>query len=122
MAYAGCSAGISALGELAPDSSLEDPLDPAAWHPGLGLFRNVVLAPHWNMLDTYVPGLSEFMVGLVPDGSRLVAVDEETALVGDGSTWTVLGSGRGRLLAGGRWEQWGHGESLTIPLMTPAPA
>jgi cyanophycinase len=122
MAYAGCSAGISVLGELVPDSSLEDPLNPAAWHPGLSLFRDVVLAPHWDMLDTYVPGLSEFLAGLVPDGSRLLAVDEETALVGDGSEWTVMGSGRGRLLADGRWEQWGHGESFAVPLMTPAAA
>jgi cyanophycinase len=120
--YAGCSAGISVLAELVPDSSKEDPLDPAVWHPGLALFRNVVLGPHWDMLDTYVPGLSAFMVDVVPDGSRLLAVDEETALVGDGTNWTVMGSGLGRLLAEGRWEEWKHGQSFTLPLLAPAPA
>ncbi len=121
-AYAGCSAGISVLGELAPDSSKEDPLDPSAWQPALRLFRNVVLGPHWDMLDTYLPGLSGFIVESVPEGSRLLAVDEETALVGDGTRWTVMGSGRGRLLADGRWAEWDHGESFTVPLLAPAPA
>ncbi len=122
MGYAGCSAGISILGELAPDTSEEDPLDPAVWRPGLGLFRNVVLGPHWDMLDTYIPGLSEFIVQSIPEGNRLLAVDENTALVGDGTRWTVIGSGLGRLLADGRWERWEHGESFEAPLLAAAPA
>jgi cyanophycinase len=121
MGYAGCSAGISILGELAPDSSKADPLRSDVWHPGLGLFRNVVLGPHWNMLDTYVPGLSRFIVDSVPDGSRLLTVDEETALVGDGTHWTVMGSGRCGLLSEGRWTQWVHGESFDAPLLEAAP-
>jgi hypothetical protein len=122
MGYAGCSAGISILGDLAPDSSKEDPLQPGAWHSGLGLFPRVVLGPHWDMLDTYIPGLSRFIVESVPDGSRLLTVDEETALVGDGTRWTVMGSGRCGLLSGGRWEQWTHGESFDAPLLAAAPS
>jgi cyanophycinase-like exopeptidase len=117
LAYAGCSGGISDLGEIAPDSSKQDPTSGDIWRPGLRLFPKVVLAPHWDMLDTYIPGLSRYIVEAVPEDCRLVAVDEHTAVVGDGHRWTVMGLGHGRVLDDGRWTAWDPGESFEVELL-----
>jgi cyanophycinase-like exopeptidase len=115
--YAGCSGGISCLGEIAPDSRKRDPASGDIWRPGLRLFPNVVFAPHWDMVDTYVPGLSRFIVEAVPPDCRLMAVDEHTAVVGDGVSWSVIGLGHGRLMEGEQWTQWGPGEHFTAALL-----
>lgn len=117
LAYAGCSAGVASLGEAAPDSSVRD-LGAVMGKPGLGLFPGLHLAPHWDALDRFVPGLRALIVESVPDNRRLLAIDERTALVGDGRTWTVLGSGGVELRAGGevsRWEPGDHVEMAILP-------
>jgi cyanophycinase-like exopeptidase len=116
VAYAGCSAGISCLGELAPDNT-GDPRRPGIWSPGLALFPKVVFGPHWDMLDTYVPGLTRYIVDAVPADCRLVGVDEHTAILGDGVNWQVAGLGHGRLRQGGRWRTWSPGERFVAPLL-----
>ena len=120
LVYAGCSAGISCLGELAPDNTVEDPRSPDIWQAGLRVFPKVVFGPHWNMLDTYVPGLSHFMLAAVPPDCRLLGVDEHTAVVGDGATWSVIGLGHGRLMEDGQWRQWQAGETFVAPLLPAA--
>jgi cyanophycinase len=117
LVYAGCSAGISVLGELAPDSAAEDPASHDVWRPGLRIFPKVILAPHWDMLDTYVPGLSQFIMSAAPPDYRLLGVDEHTAVLGDGTTWTVAGLGHGRLLEDGVWREWPAGERFVAPLL-----
>jgi cyanophycinase len=117
LVYAGCSAGISCLGELAPDSSAEDPTVRDVWRPGLRIFPQAILAPHWDMLDMYVHGLSRFIVDAVPAGWRLLAVDEHTAVLGDGTDWTVAGLGHGRLLEDGAWRAWSAGQRFTAALL-----
>jgi cyanophycinase len=112
MAYAGCSAGVACLGELAPDSSRVDPSDRDLWHPGLRLFPKVLFGPHWNMLDQYLPGITDLIVSSVPPDCRLVTVDERTALVGDGHRWQVMGSGQVQVLDGGSWTKYPSGESF----------
>ena len=122
LAYAGCSAGISCLGEKAPDSSNADPLRADAWRPGLRLFPQTYLAPHWDALDTYRPGLRDFVGASVPFDARLLAVDERTAVVGDGIAWTVMGSGSAHLLERGRWSHFPNGESFHAGLKaSPSP-
>jgi cyanophycinase len=119
LVYAGCSAGISCLGELAPDNTVDDPRSPDIWLAGLRIFPNVVFGPHWDMLDTYVPGLSHFMVDVVPPDCRLLAVDEHTAVVGDGVSWSVIGLGHGHLMQDRAWRQWGAGETFVAHLLPP---
>ncbi len=89
LAYGGCSAGIQCLGERALDSTVR-PFGPDVWKPGLGLFRGVWFGPHWDALDRYVPGLSDLIRGSVPTGELLLAIDENTAVVGDGERWKVM--------------------------------
>ncbi len=100
LAYAGCSAGVACLGEMAPDNT-EPGLSDRAWTSALRLFPGTLFGPHWDMLDTYVPGAREWFLAQVPDGWWLVGIDENTAMVGDGETWQVVGMGSVSLFNGG---------------------
>src|SRR5438067_1522082 len=81
LAYAGCSAGVACLPEFAPDSDAEE-IDEGVMRPGLGLVKGAWLMPHWDMLDVYVPGLTSFITSMVPQGTLLVTIDENTAMIG----------------------------------------
>ena len=115
IAYGGCSAGVACLGENAPDSSVRD-FSNALWKPGLGLFQNVILGPHWDALDSFLPGLTQFIVDSVPPGCRLVAIDENTAVVGDGTSWSVMGSGNVHIMRDGDWQHVRAGDTIMVPL------
>lgn len=111
LAYGGCSAGIAALGER------------AAWRlhrntfwPGLGVFPGTNLAPHWDAVDAYIPGLVKALVANLGPPFRLVAVDERTAMVGDGRRWSVLGAGGVHVLEDGGWTDHGAGSSFDLDL------
>lgn len=115
LAYGGCSAGVQCLGERALDSEVR-PFGPEVWKPGLGLFRGVWFGPHWNVLDRYVPGLSEFVVSSVPPGELLLAIDEMTAVVGDGEHWEVMGSGAAHVWSDDAWTDHPPGARFTLTL------
>ena len=98
LAYGGCSAGAAALGERATWR-----LDPGAVGPGLRLFPGTNIAPHWDVVDRFLPGQRERMTAALGADARLVAIDERTALIGDGSRWSVVGRGGVHVFEGGRW-------------------
>jgi cyanophycinase len=102
LAYAGCSAGVACLTEMTFDSETQDM--ERVFKPGLGYVRDLVFGPHWDMIDTWVPGATTFIVGSVKDGQAFVGIDENTAMVGDGDDWSVMGVGGVHLLRGGDWE------------------
>ncbi len=116
LAYAGCSAGVASLGDLAPDTTAEG-LTAELWRPGLRFFPGVHLGPHWDALDTYVPGLREFFVASVPPAGRLLAIDEDTAIVGDGTAWSVVGRGGAHLLEDATWRHFASGEAFAARLL-----
>jgi cyanophycinase len=118
VAYAGCSAGVACLGERALDSAVAT-FDELAWDQGLGLFCDCSFGPHWDMLDTYVPGLAALILGGIPRNGVLLAIDERTAVTGDGTRWTVHGTGMARLHAEGAWTVHGAGASFEAPLLGP---
>lgn len=111
LAYGGCSAGVAALGER------------AAWRlhrhtfwPGLGVFPGTNLVPHWDAVDAYIPGLAEVLVTNLGPPFRLVAVDERTAMLGDGGRWSVLGEGGVHFLEEGGWTDHWPGTSFDLDL------
>lgn len=116
LAYAGCSAGIACLGDVAPDSTSSDPTSAHFWRPALGLFPKLYFGPHWDALDVYVPGLRELIIAAVPSDCRLLAIDEDTAVVGDGHLWQVMGAGGASLLEDGTWREFASGTSFTAHL------
>jgi cyanophycinase len=111
LAYAGCSAGVACLPEFAPDSDAQE-ITKDVMRPGLGLVKGAWLMPHWNMLDVYVPGLTAMIISMIPSGTLLVAIDENTAMIGDGTTWTVSGESQVHLLEDGTWTHYAAGEGF----------
>jgi cyanophycinase len=103
LAYGGCSAGVACLGAVAPDITALAASSRNIWRPGLRLFPNVYFSPHWDTLEQHVRGLQRFWISSVPAGDRLLAIDERTAVVGDGTDWTVVGSAGAHLMDAGRW-------------------
>lgn len=92
-ALGGCSAGATAVGTNAPDvTSSTVGMDDLEFLPGLPLFTKAVIAAHFDMLNTYMPGLRDFILGTRPDGQVLLGIDEDTALCGDGESWSVKGT------------------------------
>jgi cyanophycinase len=115
LAYVGCSAGVACLGDVAADSSARS-FDGDIWKPGLQLFPNVHFGPHWDALDGFVPGLRAFIEASVPTEHLLLAIDERTAVFGDGASWTVVGSGGAYLRERGTWRAVMAGSSFDAQL------
>ena len=115
LAFGGCSAGIQCLGERALDPS-GGVLRADVWRPGLGVFTGVWFAPHWDALDRHVPGLSGFIGDSVPAQDLLFAIDEDTAVVGDGEDWRVIGAGAARIRKDGAWAVHPSGSRFTRTL------
>ena len=125
MAYTGCSAGIASLGEVAVDSAVRDFTSSELWKPGLRLFPRLQFGPHWDALDTYAPGLRRMFISSVPEEWRLFAVDEHTAVMGNGTSWRVVGAGGAHLRDSGEWRNFGAGDKFTAQLdivLTPIEA
>jgi cyanophycinase len=112
--FAGCSAGVAFLTETTFDSDRRD-LE-SVWAPGLGYVRDVVFGPHWDIVDTWVPGASAFIVGSVGPGRTFVGLDEDTAMVGDGRSWTVIGRQKVHVLRDGEWQIFGDADAFDLTL------
>jgi cyanophycinase len=115
MAYAGCSAGVACLNETTFDSDTTDAEQ--IFKPGLNLVPRTVFAPHWDIVDTWMPGAGEFLVGAAPEGYTFVGMDEDTAMVGDGATWEVLGTSGIHVHAGGAWSRYRDGDRFDLALI-----
>jgi len=113
-AFGGCSAGVAFLGDRAPDST-HVPFGPEAMRPGLAYFPGVEFAPHWDALDKYQAGLQEIVKATLTPGFVHVLVDEETAMVGDGERFTVIGRSAITILAGDEEHAYHAGESFSLP-------
>jgi cyanophycinase len=102
VAVSGCSAGACFLGEIAPDSAQEERSTKSWYVAGLKLLPGVMVGPHWDMLDSWQPGITSFIIENTPAEHQLVGIDEDTAVVGDGSSWKVFGEGSVTLYNGGQ--------------------
>ena len=118
-AFGGCSAGASAVGSSAPDvTSATVGMDDLVFRPGLPLFTEAVIAAHFDMLETYLPGLRRFIVDLRPDGQVLFGIDEDTAACGDGTTWTVRGKGAVSIVGRDGGDMTEHPSGSTVECTT----
>ncbi len=87
--YAGCSAGaMIASRERNAGGRLG-----TSWLFGLGLVPNVSFGVHWDRAAR-IPGAQWWMTSRLPDDTWFVGIDERTAILGDGRSWTVFGVGR----------------------------
>lgn len=115
MAYAGCSAGVACLNELTFDSDTTDVGE--VFKPGLGLVPRAFFAPHWDIVDTWMPGATEFIVASVPEDSVFIGLDEDTAMMGRGSSWAVLGKSGIHVKKDGAWTTYRHGDGFELGLI-----
>lgn len=118
LAYAGCSAGVACLTERTFDSDTDD--FERVFQRGLGYLRGVLFAPHWDMLDTWIPGARDAIAASLAPEETLVGLDERTAIVGDGTSWGVRGSGAVHLVAGGTMRTKIDGEAFMLAIRDDA--
>jgi cyanophycinase len=115
MAYAGCSAGVACLNEKTFDST-SDSFE-TVFKPGLSVMPRSVFGPHWDMVDTWIPGAADFIVGSVPDGYAFVGLDEDTAMLGDGRSWEVVGRSGIHVRNGDAWSTYREGDRFELELL-----
>jgi cyanophycinase-like exopeptidase len=110
-ALAGCSAGACALSRIADDFAR-----PGRYSgEGLAVVANLVVLPHFDRFEHWRPGLTETMLKRTPSDAILIGIDEETALVGDGDSFTVRGNKSAwRIDRDGTRHQFGPGEQIRI--------
>jgi cyanophycinase len=116
LTYIGCSAGVAALTETTYDTAVEDLLSDDVWKPGLGFVRDVLFAPHWNTVDQWFPGATDHIAAAIRPGQTLVALDENTAMTGDGAEWSVVGEAGVHLLRDGTWRHHVAGSTFGLRL------
>jgi len=112
-ALAGCSAGAMALSDWAPRMrDLVHPNQPT----GLRLVQQVRVIPHFDKMLGWMPDMLRNALLHKPEGTTLIGVDEDTALVsvGDGE-WEVQGRQSVWVLGPGARVEHKTGTRLTLP-------
>jgi cyanophycinase len=107
---AGCSAGAMVLTEHRMSFGGRTRL-PTRWREGLGFVAGVGVAPHY---DRWPESMMAPLILVAPEGSVVLGIDEETALVGQGEAWTVHGPGRVTVWRGHRRTRHSDGEVLRL--------
>jgi cyanophycinase len=115
MAYAGCSAGVACLNETTFDS--DTPEVDQVFKPGLNLVPRTVFAPHWDIVETWMPGATEFLVSSAPEGFTFIGLDEDTAMVGRGSSWEVIGKSGIHVRKDDDWATYRSGDRFELALI-----
>ena len=59
--------------------------------PGLGLVRGMIVMPHFDQIERWMPGAIQWALEATPPGVHLVGIDEDTAIVGGPRQWRVMG-------------------------------
>lgn len=110
-ALAGCSAGAMALTSWVPDPR----------HPrrtpdaGLGIVPRIRVIPHFDRLVGRLPDLVTRYLTRSPEGTAVLGVDEDTAVVWDGDAWTVRGYRSAWLLTSDGRREHPAGGAVTLP-------
>lgn len=115
-ALAGCSAGACALSRLADDFRR-----PGRYSgEGLAVVPQLVVLPHFDRFEQWMPGLADRMMARTPLDATLIGIDEETALVTDGDAFTVRGNKSvWRIDREGTRLEFRAGEQLTVAATAP---
>jgi cyanophycinase len=107
-AVAGCSAGAMALSTWAPRvrDLVSEPVS------GLALVPNLRVIPHFDRMLSWVPDMIRNALLRMPQGSLLVGIDEDTALVGGPHEWAVQGRQSVWVLGEGHRVEYPSGTAL----------
>lgn len=107
-ALAGCSAGAIAMTDWVP--SMRHPRRGTV--PGLSLVPHLRVIPHFDKMLGWVPDIVTRALFHAPDGTTVLGIDEDTALVGGPHAWTVHGRQGVHVLGGGPAAVLHAGEEL----------
>ena len=114
-ALAGCSAGAMSLTAHVPD--IRHPIKGA--DPGLGVVPGLRVIPHFDRFLGWMPELVGRFLARAPEGTEVVGIDEDTALVWDHPdaprSWTVHGRQSVWVLRTGGREPFGEGATVALP-------
>lgn len=113
--YAGCSAGAMMLGHSVPDVRAPH----LALYPAFNLVPNALILPHFDLIESFRPGLTAVLQSQLRDGQYGLGIDEHTALVGHaraGEAWAVLGVGSVSLITHTSITVHRTGHSLALPV------
>ena len=64
---------------------------------------------------------AEFIVSSVPEGFTFIGMDEDTAMIGDGSSWEVVGASGIHILKEGAWAKYRGGDRFDFALLEELP-
>lgn len=110
-ALAGCSAGACALSAVAEDFRHPDRYDGR----GFAVVGSLAILPHFDRIEQWRPDVVASALDRLPDGLRLVGIDEETALVCEGTSGLVAGEQSVWEIADdGRRTRYGPGERVAL--------
>ncbi len=115
LGYVGCSAGVASLTERTYDTEAEEMRDMLG-ASGLGFTRDVLFAPHWDTVDSFFPGATGFIASSVLPNEILIALDESTAMLGDGAAWSVAGLAGVHVLRDGAWAHFVDGDTFDVAI------
>jgi cyanophycinase len=111
-ALAGCSAGAIALTSSAPNVRGGRMVGEEV---ATNLVRHLTVIPHFDQMGRWNPGfLTQAQARLGP-GQHLVGVDEDTALVGGLTEWTVMGRLTVSVFGPDGPTIYTHGQTVTLP-------
>lgn len=110
-ALAGCSAGAMSLTSWVPD--LRRPKRPA--DPGLGVVPQLRVIPHFDRFVGWMPDLVGRYLARSPQGTHVIGIDEDTALVWDDEQWTVRGRGAAWVLTTDGRQPHRDGDRVQLP-------
>ena len=85
--------------------------------PGLGVLPTLRVMPHFDRLMAWAPQMVESMTAHVPPGVTLLGIDEETAIVSDGTDlrrWAVHGRQSAWLITPTGRTPFGDGQEIVL--------
>lgn len=109
---AGCSAGAMMMGE-----KIAFPVHIKTMEEGLNLVSKLVTLPHYDRYFGRIPRFAQNFIFSDSSSSRVVGIDENTALINDGNDWIVSGVGGVHIISENPKLSFAQGEVLPESLL-----
>jgi cyanophycinase len=112
-ALAGCSAGAMALTGEVPN--VRGGSRGGGTELATNLVDHLTVIPHFDQMGKWNPGFLDQARSRTPAGKHLVGVDEDTALVGGMTEWTVMGRSGVTVFGPDGPTVYTHGQAVHLP-------
>lgn len=119
---AGCSAGAMMLGGTTLNIRSLIREGAQAWRPALGLAAPLVTLPHFDRMAQFMPaGQLQELLSSAPQGTILIGVDEDTALIQRATGWQALGRQSVTVFGPSGPVVYASGAQVDLPLLSRTP-